>query len=85
VGDLAVPKKIQKMGSVFYGLLAAINEAMDKKDEAALSEILRRNLFDGAEVSGLGQICAYVWRQDAAIAALAYADIADGKLALENA
>lgn len=41
VGDLGVPKRIQKMGNIFSGLLAAMNEAMDRGDAVALEAVLR--------------------------------------------
>ena len=47
--DLGVPKKIQKMGNIFYGLLAHLNEAMDKGDRAALEAVLTRNIYESAE------------------------------------
>jgi cytochrome b pre-mRNA-processing protein 3 len=47
-GDLAVPKRIQKMGKLFFGLLAAINEALDNNDVEALEAVLRRNIYEDA-------------------------------------
>jgi len=40
VSDLGVPKKIQKMGNIFFGLLAAMNEAMDRNDADVLAGVL---------------------------------------------
>lgn len=85
VGDLSVPKKIQKMGEVFYGLLARVNEALDKPDEAGFRAVLGRNLFDGQEPEGLDRISAYFLRQDQAMAALGFEAIGRGELTLEPA
>lgn len=52
VSDLGVPKKIQNMGNMFYGLLGKVNEAMDAGDEKALQDVLARNLFAGAGSQG---------------------------------
>ena len=50
VGDLGVPKKIQKMGNIFYGLLAGINEAMDRGDARRRSKpCSRATSIDGAD------------------------------------
>lgn len=51
VTDIGVPKKIEKMGTLFFGLLAAINQAMDTNDAGALAAVLSRNIYgeDAAE------------------------------------
>src|SRR5690606_19967889 len=69
VSDIGVPKRIQKMGNIFFGLLAAMNRAMDAGDPAALEAVLGRNVFDG-EAAGAGPLAAYLITQDTALAAL---------------
>ncbi len=59
-GDLAVPKKIQKMGSIFYGLLAGVSEALDRDDRDALAAVLRRNVFADADAPGAGPLADYL-------------------------
>jgi cytochrome b pre-mRNA-processing protein 3 len=44
-GDLGVPKKIQKMGNLFYGLLASLDSALAQDDRAALAAMLARNIY----------------------------------------
>ncbi len=61
VTDLGVPKKIQKMGNIFYGLLAHLNEAMDKGDHAALEAVLIRNIYEGAAAPAVGDLAAYLF------------------------
>jgi len=68
VTDLGVPKKIQKMGNIFFGLLAAMNEAMDRKDVDALAAVLARNVYDGENSTRLRALAEYVLARDAQLA-----------------
>jgi cytochrome b pre-mRNA-processing protein 3 len=79
-GDLAVPKKIQKMGNIFFGLLAALNEAMDRRDEDALVAVLSRNIFDGADGPNVRALAAYVIERDAQLATQSVDAIMGGTL-----
>lgn len=83
VTDIGVPKKIQKMGNIFFGLLAAMNQALAAGDPAALEAVLRRNVFDDAVEAGPERLAAYLVAQDAALAAQSAADIMAGTLAFE--
>jgi cytochrome b pre-mRNA-processing protein 3 len=44
-GDPSVGKKIKEMGQAFYGRAEAYEKALGEKDAAALSGIIKRNLF----------------------------------------
>ncbi|MVS97825.1 ubiquinol-cytochrome C chaperone [Devosia sp. L53-10-65] len=68
VSDLGVPKKIQKMGNIFFGLLAAMNDAMDRNDADALASVLARNVFDGQDTPELRALADYVFACDAELA-----------------
>ena len=59
-GDFSVPKKIRNMGNLFYGLMTNVNEAMERGDRAGAEEVLRRNLFDGAEAAQVGRLADYL-------------------------
>jgi cytochrome b pre-mRNA-processing protein 3 len=59
-GDLAVPKKVQKMGGLFYGLLSAINDALDRDDIAQLTVVLERNIYAGASAPEARQLAEYI-------------------------
>jgi cytochrome b pre-mRNA-processing protein 3 len=83
VTDIGVPKKIQKMGNIFFGLLAAMNHAMDSRDPEALRAVLERNVFDDAAIEGAGRLAAYLVAQDTALAAQPADAIIAGKLAFE--
>lgn len=85
VGDLGVPKKIQKMGSIFFGLLAALNEAMDRNDAAALEAVLARNIFDGAAGPHVRALADYLITEDRALAAQPVAAITGGAISFEAA
>ncbi len=45
VGDLAVPKRMQKLAASFYGRLEAYGAAIEAGDSAALAAALGRNVF----------------------------------------
>lgn len=47
VGDLAVPKRIKKMVSAFFGRIQAYDTALDGGDGAALAAAIGRNLLAG--------------------------------------
>src|SRR5690606_11534054 len=64
VGDLGVPKRIQKMGNIFFGLLAAMSEAMDRNDAEALQAVLSRNIFDGATGPHVAALADYLLAED---------------------
>jgi cytochrome b pre-mRNA-processing protein 3 len=77
VGDLKVPKEMQRMGEAFYGRVAAYRAALGQNDDAALTAALARNLFDG-NAPGARRLAAYM-RQ--ALGRLSGQDgIAEGRL-----
>ena len=80
-GDLAVPKKIQKMGNIFYGLLAHLTEAMDRDDRAALEGVLVRNIYEGAETPAAAELAAYLFAEAERLAAQPLESILAGQLA----
>jgi len=64
-GDLAVPKKIQKMGNIFYGLLTKLNDAMDRNDQAGVEAVLARNLFDEGSAHSVSELARYLFAEAA--------------------
>ena len=58
VGDLKVPKEMQRMGEAFYGRVAAYRAALGEADDTALVAAVGRNVFDG-EVQGARRLAAY--------------------------
>jgi cytochrome b pre-mRNA-processing protein 3 len=85
VGDLGVPKRIQKMGNIFFGLLAAMNDVMDSGDQAGLQAVLSRNIFDGADGPHVEALAAYLLAEDRALAAQPVDAITAGSLNFEVA
>lgn len=83
VTDIGVPKKIQKMGNLFFGLLAAINKAMDAGDAAALHAVLVRNVYDEVETEGAAHLADYLVKMDRALAAQPAEAIRSGVLTFE--
>jgi cytochrome b pre-mRNA-processing protein 3 len=79
-GDLSVPKKIRKMGSLFYGLLANITDALAAADDARLEAVLTRNVFAGAASPGAASLAAYVRAEAQRLDAIATASIVAGRL-----
>lgn len=84
-GDMAVPKRIQQMGELFYGLLAGITDALDKADDTELGGVLERNVYSGETPENLDRFCAYLRDLDAQLKAVPDATILGGKLQLKPA
>lgn len=78
VTDMGVPKKIQKMGNLFFGLLAAINEAMDRGDKEALAAVFSRNIYEDAGLDHARALADYAFELDAALAAQPVESITGG-------
>jgi cytochrome b pre-mRNA-processing protein 3 len=67
VGDLKVPKQMQKLAEAFYGRAAAYDMALADNSEA-LAEAINRNVLDGEQIENARRLAAYA---EAAIASLA--------------
>jgi cytochrome b pre-mRNA-processing protein 3 len=59
VGDLTVPKRMQKFGEAFYGRTAAYDLAFATGHDA-LADALARNILNVPESSKANGLCAYV-------------------------
>jgi cytochrome b pre-mRNA-processing protein 3 len=70
VGDLTVPKRMQKFGEAFYGRAAAYDAALQAGAEA-LAQALNRNVLEARDIAQARRLAAYV---EAAIAALGGVD-----------
>ena len=61
VGDLAVPRKMRRIGEAFYGRQAAYQAALAAPDDEPLAAALQRNVFAGAsEPAVAAQLAGYV-------------------------
>jgi cytochrome b pre-mRNA-processing protein 3 len=60
VGDLAVPRKMRRIGEAFYVRQAAYGSALTEADNARLTRLLHRNVFAGAaQHDGAQRLAAY--------------------------
>lgn len=83
VGDLAVPKKMRRIGEAFYGRQAAYRAALDASEERPLAAVLQRNVFAGACEGGAAfRLAAYT--REAARALAVQEDFADACLAFPD-
>jgi cytochrome b pre-mRNA-processing protein 3 len=58
VGDLTVPKRMQKFGEAFYGRTAAYDLALEQGAEP-LAEALCKNVLDGRDIAQARQLASY--------------------------
>jgi len=80
VGDLGVPRAMQRIGEAFYGRQAAYRAALDSDDPQALVEALRRNVLDGFQGANAARLAEYVRAAMQALAAQDIAGLRAGKL-----
>ncbi len=68
VGDQGVPKRMKKLARMFYGRTASYDDALDRRDEAALVDALKRNIRpDEAGWPEADQLAAYVFAAGASL------------------
>ena len=84
-GDLAVPKKIQKMGSIFFGLMTNLNEAMEKGDRPGVQAVLKRNVYADDDAPHAAALADYLFTEYEALARQPTATILEGKIDMANA
>lgn len=79
-GDMAVPKRIQKMGELFYGMLAGLTDALEKPSDAELAEVLKKNVYGDEESVHLPALCTYVRAYAGALNEVSDETILNGEL-----
>ncbi|MGF9562315.1 ubiquinol-cytochrome C chaperone family protein [Neorhizobium sp. JUb45] len=91
IGDQGVPKRMKKLAGMFYGRLEAYAAALDAKDETALAEALRRNIYpetqEGAPAPtpvAMDGLARWMGKADADLAALDEQDISRGNAQLRR-
>lgn len=72
VGDLAVPKRMKKLGADYAGRVAAYEAALGR-GEAALAEALARNVYGSADSSRATALARYVTAMEALLAEAPFA------------
>ena len=85
VTDLGVPKRVQKMSTLFFGLMTNLNEAMARDDRDETVAVIRRNLFDSQAEAEVERLADYLFAQAAGLARQQTDDILKGRLELEQA
>lgn len=80
VGDLKVPKEMQRLGEAFYGRLQAYRKAWAATDDAPLVQTLERNIYGAASAPKAVRLAAYVRAALRQLAAEPAGSLADGKL-----
>lgn len=67
ISDVAVPKRMKKIGRSFYGRIKAYDEALDGQDAQALAAALSRNVGASVDAPALS---TYITEAGTALAAL---------------
>jgi cytochrome b pre-mRNA-processing protein 3 len=70
VGDLAVPRRMRRIGEAFYGRQSAYLTALDAPGDGRLAAALQRNVFaGGAHRAGAHRLAVYVREAERRLAA----------------
>jgi cytochrome b pre-mRNA-processing protein 3 len=77
VGDLTVPKEMQRIGEAFYGRAKAYDAALDGGDVEALETALARNIYNAAGLNAGARRLAVYTRTAAAM--IGDQDVVDGR------
>ena len=65
VGDVSVPKRIEKMGTLFYGLVDGLGRALeDTANARALEEFVLRDVLSDEDAVHAPDLAAYVRRMN---------------------
>ncbi len=82
VGDTGVPKRMKKLGGMFYGRLESYAKALDTGDREALAAALARNIHPqaGEIAQPMRRLADWAFAAEAALAVVDEADIAVGSL-----
>jgi cytochrome b pre-mRNA-processing protein 3 len=81
VGDISVPKRIEKMGSLFYGLVEGLGQALDATGDAtALEAFVVRDVLSDEAITHAPELAAYVRRLADRLATLPAETLMAGEL-----
>ena len=86
IGDLSVPKEMQRIGEAFYGRAQAYRSALAARGEAALVEALTRNVYGGSPPSRTAPVhlAAYIREAVRDVGVQRVDELLAGKLRLPN-
>lgn len=80
VGDVSVPKRIAKMGSLFYGLVEGLSDAIADGTDEALRALVIRDVLSGEDTTHAGDFAAYIHRMIGSLAAIPAETLTAGRL-----
>jgi cytochrome b pre-mRNA-processing protein 3 len=81
VGDLAVPRKMRRIGEAFYGRQAAYRSALALSDPAALRAALARNVYgENADPGCVARLATYVREAGRVLTAQGVGDFARAEI-----
>lgn len=82
-GDMAVPKRMKKLGESFYGRAEAYGRTLT--DRRRLAEAFQRNVFpDGTTTAGASRLADYAIAAAAALAEVPLDRIGEGRVAFPD-
>ena len=84
VGDLSVPKRIEKMGGLFYGLVDGLEDALESHEENAIEAFVLRNFLPAEEADMAAPFATYINRQIARLHGWKTSDLLAGKLSWDT-
>ncbi len=85
IGDLAVPKHMQRIGEAFYGRATAYDAALDANDDSALARAVTRNVFASAQQPECAQrLAAYIKAADAELAREEDINLTQGRISFPD-
>jgi cytochrome b pre-mRNA-processing protein 3 len=86
VGDLSVPKEMQRIGEAFYGRAQAYRSALASEGDEALVAALARNIYGGAvgKPAAPARLAAYIREAVRGLGAQQAADLLAGKLRMAD-
>jgi cytochrome b pre-mRNA-processing protein 3 len=86
VGDLAVPRHMQRVGEAFYGRAQAYRAGLAQDGERVLVEALERNIYgkDAASRATAARLAAYIRGTVAALRVQSASQVLAGKLTMPD-
>jgi cytochrome b pre-mRNA-processing protein 3 len=86
VGDLSVPKHMQRVGEAFYGRAQAYRAALARDGEQALVEVLERNIYgqEAASRAAAPRLSAYIRETVGDLRAQPASQVLAGKLRMPD-
>ena len=81
IGDVAVPKRMKKLGRMIYGRWEAYGKALRENDRMSMTDALRRNVYsEGGDADRAADLAAYVFLASEHLARQDDSSILSGKL-----